>query len=60
MISGHLDITVLAATAVCEFRFNKSLLWSARGSCEEVLCKKGVLEISQNSQENACARVFFK
>ena len=59
MISGYLDTTVLAATAVCEFRFNKSLLWSVRGSCEEVLFNKRALEISQNSQESACARVFF-
>ena len=32
---------------------------SRRSSCPEVLCKKCFLEISQNSQENTCARVFF-
>ena len=30
-----------------------------RSSCPEVLCKKGVLKIRQNLQENTCARVFF-
>ena len=30
-----------------------------RSSSREVFCKKGVLEISQNSQENTCARVSF-
>ena len=32
---------------------------SFRSSRPEVLCKQGVLEISQNSHENTCARVSF-
>ena len=32
---------------------------SARSSCPEMFHKKGVLEISQNSQENTCAGVSF-
>ena len=30
-----------------------------RTSCLEVFCRKDVLEISQNSQENTCARDYF-
>ena len=30
-----------------------------RSSCPDVFCKKVFLEISQNSQENTCARVSF-
>ena len=30
-----------------------------RSSCLEVFCRKDVLEISQNSQENTCARDYF-
>ena len=35
------------------------LAWPFWSSCPEVFCKKGVLEISQNSQENACTRDSF-
>ena len=37
------------------------LFWKVkvRSSCPEVFCKKVFLEISQNSQENICARVPF-
>ena len=37
------------------------LFWKVkvRSSCPEVFCKKVFLEISQNSQENTCARVPF-
>ena len=33
--------------------------FSYRSSRPEVFCKWGLLEISQNSQENTCVRVFF-
>ena len=32
-------------------------IYSFRSSRPDVFCKKGVLEISQNSQENTCAGV---
>ena len=37
----------------------KPLLEIPRGSRSEVFCKKLLLKISQNSQENTCARVSF-
>ena len=39
--------------------FHKKLHYRFRSSRPEVFCKKGVLEISQNSQESTCARDSF-
>ena len=39
--------------------YTKLELVTNRSSRPEVFCKKGFLEISQNSQENTCARVSF-
>ena len=46
----HLEVAVLVVVEVVIFR----------SSCPEMFCqKKAFLEISQNSQENICARVSF-
>ena len=38
--------------------YDRTFLWKYRGSLPEVFFKKVFLEISQNSQESTCARVF--
>ena len=47
---------VVLLYSICVIRI---LAWPFWSSCPEVFCKKGVFEISQNSQENACTRDSF-
>ena len=47
---------VVLLYSICVIRI---LAWPFWSSCPEVFCKKGVLEILQNSQENACTRDSF-
>ena len=42
-----------------ETRWKKARESTNRSSRPEMFCKNSVLEISQNSQENTCARVSF-
>ena len=43
----------------CQISMIEPFLWKYRSSRPEVLFKKVLLEISQNSRENTCARVSF-
>ena len=52
------DITI-HTFASCKAFFNSRSLVEGEAATRGVLCKKVFLEISQNSQENTCARVSF-
>ena len=46
-------------SAIKHSSFTNANIFVSFRSCPEVLCKKGILKISQNLQENNCARVSF-
>ena len=53
---GFICISVWASQ---NLNFSSFLQWMFRSSCPEAFCEKGVLENSQNSQENTCTIVSF-
>ena len=58
LVKDLISVTAASRSYFAQFlSFNET--WTYRSSRLEIFCKKGVLEILQNSQENTCVRVSF-